>query len=188
MRKIYLTLALCICSSSFCFAQKVIETTPQTFQKAMTALRNTVKNQKEDVVMLLHGGEYELSAPLVFDNNLSGKNGHTITLKAAQGENPIISGGRHVTGWQRIHGNLWKTNFNSNVKLRTLIVNGKRARMAGSRNLIQGLGAYGIIDITGKEPWAFGAGQAPIGIKMQAGAEMAAFKNPQDVELVQNNV
>ena len=188
MRKIYLTLALCICSSSFCFAQKVIETTPQTFQKAMTALRNTVKNQKEDIVMLLHGGEYELSAPLVFDNNLSGKNGHTITLKAAQGETPIISGGRHVTGWQRIHGNLWKTNFNSNVKLRTLIVNGKRARMAGSRNLIQGLGAYGIIDITGNEPWAFGAGQAPIGIKMQAGAEMAAFRNPQDVELVQNNV
>lgn len=169
-------------------AQRVIETTPQTFQKSMAALRSAVKNQKEDVVVRFHGGEYELSAPLVFDTSLSGKNGHSIILKAAEGETPVISGGRHVTGWQRVHGNLWKTAFNSNEKLRTLIVNGKRARMAGSRHLIQGLGAYGKIAITGSEPWAFGAGEAPVGIKMLAGAEMGAFRNPQDVELVQNNV
>lgn len=188
MQKIIMAFALTLSVAASASAQKVIETTPQTFQKALKELRSAVKNQKQDVVLLMHGGEYELAQPLVFDTNLSGKNGHTITLRAAKGEQPIVSGGRHVKGWQRVHGNIWKAPFESSEKLRSLFVNGKRARMAGSRHLIQGLGAYGQIDIKGTEPWAFGAGQAPEGIKLQAGAEMSTFRNPQDVELVQNNV
>jgi len=169
-------------------AEKVIEATPQTFDKAMTALRSAVKNQKEDVTLLLHEGTYELNAPLVFDVALSGKNGYTVALKAVQGERPVISGGVQVTGWQQVHGNLYKAPFKSDKKLRSLIVNGQRARMAGSRQLIQGLGAYGRISITGDEPWAFGRGRAFEGIMMQSGAEMGAFRNPEDVELVQNSV
>ena len=169
-------------------AQKTFVATPATLQKVMKQVGAAAKGMKTDIVVTLHGGEYELSEPLTFGPNSSANNTHTITLRAAAGETPVISGGRHVTGWKRIHGNLWCAPLQSDHKLRSLFVNGKRCRMAGSRQLITGLGAYGEYDIKGTEPWAMGPGKAALGIKMPAGKEMMAFGNPEDVELVQNVV
>ena len=169
-------------------AQKTFVATPATLQKVMKQVGAAAKGMKTDIVVTLHGGEYELSEPLTFGPNSSANNTRTITLRAAAGETPVISGGRHVTGWKRIHGNLWCAPLQSDHKLRSLFVNGKRCRMAGSRQLITGLGAYGEYDIKGTEPWAMGPGKAALGIKMPAGKEMMAFGNPEDVELVQNVV
>lgn len=169
-------------------AQKTFVATPATLQKVMKQVGAAAKGMKTDIVVTLHGGEYELSEPLTFGPNSSANNTRTITLRAAAGETPVISGGRHVTGWKRIHGNLWCAPLQSDHKLRSLFVNGKRCRMAGSRQLITGLGAYGEYDIKGTEPWAMGPGKAALGIKMPAGKEMMAFSNPEDVELVQNVV
>ena len=158
--------------------QKTFVATPATLQKVMKQVGAAAKGMKTDIVVTLHGGEYELSEPLTFGPNSSANNTHTITLRAAAGETPVISGGRQVTGWKRIHGNLWCAPLQSDHKLRSLFVNGKRCRMAGSRQLITGLGAYGEYDIKGTEPWAMGPGKAALGIKMPAGKEMMAFGNP----------
>ena len=169
-------------------AQKSFVATPATLQKVMKQVNAAAKGMKSDIVVTLRGGEYELTEPLTFGVRNSGNGAHTITLRASQGETPVISGGRHVTGWKRIHGNLWCAPLQSDSKLRSLFVNGKRCRMAGSRQLITGLGPYGEYDIKGTEPWAMGPGKAALGIKMPAGKEMMAFGNPEDVELVQNVV
>lgn len=187
--RILFLLGLCaVLSVSEVSAQKVLYASPSTLGKTLKTLRSELKSQKSDIIVKFHGGTYQLSAPIVFDKSLSGNNGHTVTFMAAEGEKPVISGGVRVTGWQQVHGNLYKATLNSNEKLRTLIVNGQRARMAGSKNLINGLGSYGEIKVTGNEPWALGAGVVAKGIKMQSGAEMTTFRNPEDVELVQNRV
>ena len=139
MKKIHLLLIIMgmvmVCSKVN--AQKVVEVTPATLQKTLKAL----KPGKQDIEVRFKGGTYELTAPITIDYALS--KGHSITLKAAEGEKVTLSGGIHVNGWQRVHGNLWKAPLNSEKKLRTLIVNGKRCRMAGAKVLQNGLGSWG---------------------------------------------
>ena len=179
-------LALLMCGSVG--AQQIIEATPSTLDEAVATLRKSVKRQKSDVELRLAGGLYQLSSPIVIDESLGGKNGYKVTITAKQGEQPILSGGVAVTGWEQIHGNLYKAPFHSDKKLRSLIVGGKRARMAGTKTPIQSLGAYGEIEITGNESWAFGAGKTVKGLRFKQSGEVLPFRNPSDIELIQNNV
>lgn len=189
MNRKYLILLVLNFTLPFCtLAQNVIDTTPTTFQKSLKQLYSKAKNMHKDIIMKFHSGEYEFSEPIIFNASNCGRNGHFIILKAADGEKPVISGGIHVRNWTNVHGNLWRAPLKSTQKLRTLFVNGKRCRMAGSRKLIQGLGPFGEYKINGNEPWAMDTGRAALGIKMKCGKEMQAFRNPEDVELVQNVV
>ncbi len=184
-------LGLCCVAMLFALpvmAQQVIEATPETLDEALTTLRKTVKRQKSDVELRLKEGVYRLQEPLRFDESLSGKNGFKVRVAAAEGESVVLSGGVEVTGWERVEGNLFKAPFTSDRKLRTLIVGGKRARMAGTNKPIQALGAYGEIEIKGDEPWAFGAGKTVKGLRFKQSAEMLPFRNAEDIELIQNNV
>lgn len=52
-----------------------------------------------DVVVILKGGTYDAAETIVFGAEDSGKNGHTITYRAAAGEKAIISGGTSIDGW-----------------------------------------------------------------------------------------
>ncbi len=169
-------------------AEKVIEATPATFNQALAAVKKAVKKQKEDILVNLHEGTYSLQQPLVIDEAFSGRNGFRVTFKAAKGETPVISGGVRVTGWQRVSGNLYKAPFKSDKKLRTLLVNGERCRMAGAKTKVNGYGQVGEITVNGTEPWAFGSGKGVDGIKFLADKEVTTFHNPEDVELVQNKV
>ncbi len=177
-----------LCASATASAQQIIETTPETFPEAVKTLRKAVRNQKNDVVVRMHGGTYRFDAPLVIDETLGGKNGFCVRFEAAEGERPVISGGVRIEGWERVHDNLWKAPFASDRKQRTLLVDGRRARMAGSKAPIPALGSYGSIEVKGDEPWAFGAGRSVEGIRFAAGTETMPYRNPEDVELVQNNV
>ncbi len=177
-----------LCAGATASAQPSIETTPETFPDAVKTLRKAVRNQKNDVVVRMHGGTYRFDAPLVIDETLGGKNGFCVRFEAAEGERPVISGGVRIEGWERVSNNLWKAPFASDRKQRTLLVDGRRARMAGSKAPIPALGSYGSIEVKGDEPWAFGAGRSVEGIRFAAGAETMPYRNPEDVELVQNNV
>lgn len=174
--------------STVATAQQVIEATPETLKESLSELRKAVKRQKSDVELRLKGGTYFLEKPLVFTEELGGKNGFKVVIAAAEGETPVLSGGVAVTGWEQVEGNLYKAPFRSDKKLRTLIVGGKRARMAGTNAPIQSLGSYGEIEITGNEPWAFGAGKTVKGLRFKQSAEMMPFRNGEDIELIQNNV
>jgi len=184
MKKIILTVIVAFGAMSLpCVqAQKTVDVTPSTLQKSLKSL----KGNKKDIVLQLQDGVYELLSPikLGFDET----KGHTLTLKAAPGANPILSGGISVKGWERIHGDLWKASLKSDKKQRTLIVNGKRCRMAGSKVTATGQGKWGEINVTGNEKWAFGSGVAPKGILFPYNGEMSEFRNPEDVELIQNSV
>ncbi len=54
---------------------------------------------ESDVVVILKGGTYDASETIVFGAADSGKNGHTITYRAAAGEKALISGGASIDGW-----------------------------------------------------------------------------------------
>lgn len=52
-----------------------------------------------DVTVWLMDDTYSVSEAIEFTSADSGKNGHTITYRAASGAAPVISGGKKVTGW-----------------------------------------------------------------------------------------
>ncbi|WP_169739820.1 NEW3 domain-containing protein [Actinospica robiniae] len=55
---------------------------------------------RENVVIDLLGGTYQLAAPLTLTSADSGRDGHTITWQGVPGQHPVLSGGQQVTGWQ----------------------------------------------------------------------------------------
>lgn len=71
------------------------------------------KSEDSDVTVYVKGGTYQVTEAIKFGAEDSGKNGHTITYKAAEGETPVISGGTEVTGWT-LHdeaNNIWKASI-----------------------------------------------------------------------------
>ena len=145
------------------------------------------RDMKEDIVVYLHGGTYNLTGPVEFKAEDSGTNGHTITYKAYKDEVPVISGGVKVTGWEKVDENIYKAKLDRDTKLRTLFVNGNRKRMAGTEEPVTGMGEWGKFEVAGDEEWAFDAGYSIDGIKFRS-RDVHSFRNAEDVELVQNNV
>lgn len=71
------------------------------------------KSADSDVTVYIKKGVYQVTEAIRFGTEDSGKNGHTITYKAAEGEKPVISGGTEVTGWT-LHdseNNIWKASI-----------------------------------------------------------------------------
>jgi hypothetical protein len=90
-----------------------------------------------DVTVLLAGGTYRLSAPMVFTTADSGT-----TWQAEPGQTPILSGGTQVTGWtvQDAGQNIWVASVPQGADSRQLFVDGTlapRASIAISRSDVQ---------------------------------------------------
>ncbi len=86
-----------------------------------------------DVVVILKSGTYDATETIVFGTEDSGKNGHTITYRAASGATPIISGGASLDGWT-LHDadkNIYVTDIPAGTELaRSFYVDGKVQTMA----------------------------------------------------------
>lgn len=87
--------------------------------------------------MYLRDGIYTLTSPFILDQKDSGTNGFTIMYRNYQGEVPMVSGGKQITGWQQ-DGNKWKANLGTDIKIRQLYVNGTRAIRARSAGGLPG--------------------------------------------------
>ena len=76
-------------------------TTAGTALKTITAAKTKAASLSAsgDVVVILKGGVYDATTPIVFGSSDSGKNGNTITYRAAAGEEVLISGGEKLTEW-----------------------------------------------------------------------------------------
>ena len=76
-------------------------TTEATALKTIQAAKTKAAelSADKDVVVILKAGTYDATETIVFGEADSGKNGHTITYRAASGENAIISGGASIDGW-----------------------------------------------------------------------------------------
>ncbi|AXB78729.1 right-handed parallel beta-helix repeat-containing protein [Novosphingobium sp. P6W] len=69
-----------------------------TLTRAQALVRQS--NARSDVTVLVGEGTYRLTAPLLFRAADGGRNGHTVTWKAAQDAHPMLSGGMAVTGFK----------------------------------------------------------------------------------------
>ncbi len=94
--------------------------------------------RKQPVRVLVQGGDYTLTEPLVFTPEDSGTSDAPVVYQAAPGAKPVFSGGRVLRGWQPAEDGLWKLQIPDVAAGRwyfeQLFVNGRRATRARSPN------------------------------------------------------
>ena len=108
----------------------------KTITKAQKAVREINGTMTGDIVVYLREGTYQLNSTVNFDERDGGKDGHYVRYKAYKGENPLITGGKPITGWT-IHdeaNNIWKAEGVDGL-FRQMYVNGKKAIRARFPNL-----------------------------------------------------
>ncbi|AFZ35556.1 hypothetical protein Sta7437_2004 [Stanieria cyanosphaera PCC 7437] len=85
-----------------------------TLKRARDAIRELKHQQggtlQQPVTVLLRGGTYFLSEPLILTPEDSGTADYPITYRAYPNEKPIISGGQPITNWKK-QGDLWVANL-----------------------------------------------------------------------------
>ena len=101
----------------------------KTVQAAQAGVRASNANMSSDIVVNLRGGTYSLTSPITLGTSDSGTNGHTVVYQAYNGETPVISSGRTLTGWSAVGNGEYKASVGS-LNFRQLYVNGVRATRA----------------------------------------------------------
>ena len=74
---------------------------------AVRRLRAETGEARRAVTVLLRGGMYALDEPVAFTPEDSGTPEAPVTYAAFEGETPVISGGRVITGWQEGEDGVW---------------------------------------------------------------------------------
>jgi len=80
-----------------------------TIDRAKARVRELKNEVNTPITVLVRGGTYHLSEPLVFTPEDSGTQQQPITYAAYPGEEPVFSGGIPITGWQKGDGPVWTT-------------------------------------------------------------------------------
>ena len=80
-----------------------------TIDRAKARVRELKNEVDTPITVLVRGGTYHLSKPLVFTPEDSGTQQQPITYAAYRGEEPVFSGGIPITGWQKGDGPVWTT-------------------------------------------------------------------------------
>ena len=70
----------------------------QTIERARDIVRELNRRESGDIVINLRGGVYQISSPITFDAADAGTAGRRIIYRNHQGEVPILTGGRTVSG------------------------------------------------------------------------------------------
>lgn len=113
--------------------------------RTLTRARDEVRRVKQagelpdgGVRVIIHGGVHYLDEPLVLGPEDSGSAAAPIVYAAADGERPVLSGGRLITGLARNADGSWSTTIPAAAKhgwvFRQLFVNGRRYIPARSPN------------------------------------------------------
>ncbi len=111
-----------------------------TIIRARDAVRELKVAERIDkpVTVYIMGGTYELSGPIVFTPEDSGSKEFPITYCGYQDQRPVISGGRHITGWTKRSDGVWTVTVpeakNGAWQFRQLFVNGERRTRARTPN------------------------------------------------------
>lgn len=154
----------------------------QTLTAARDAVRTINSSMSGDIYVFLRGGTYHLPGTLMFEPQDSGTNGYTIYYMAYPDEVPVLNGGTLVTGWTQHDGNIYKATLNRSTKLRTLIVNEKRAYMASMNVNCQG--SWGTYSVTaGQADWAWISGSKSDGARYNT-TDLPDLANAGDVEII----
>lgn len=78
-----------------------------TLARAQQRVREQLAAQAGPVTVLLRAGTYRITEPLSFGPADAGMSEAPVTWAAYPGEQPVISGGRELTGWQETEDGLW---------------------------------------------------------------------------------
>ncbi len=108
---------------------------PCSLDRAQKVVRAENAKGKGDVTVELADGVYRVSDPLEFRAQDGGRDGHTVSWRAAPRAEPVISGASPVTGWT-IHdadANVYMADTPTGVDSRQLYVNGVIAPRAAMR-------------------------------------------------------
>jgi GH141 insertion domain len=147
----------------------------KTVAKARDVVRGMTANMTADITVTLRGGTYQQTSTLTFGNADSGKNGFYVKYVAYQNEQPIITGGKPITGWTMSStGNGVYSASNVTTPFRQLYVNGTKAIRARSPNLGTN-GAFAFNRITGADNTAQNI--------QVAASEVATWNNLTKVEM-----
>ncbi len=111
-----------------------------SISQAQQMIRRVNTNMTGPIHVILHGGNYFIPEALEFSENDSGQNGYPVIYEAAEGETPILTGGKSVTGWQKVSdSNLWFATLAPETEIfRQLYINGVHATRAAMDNPIVG--------------------------------------------------
>ena len=154
----------------------------QTLIAARDALRAINSSMSGDIYVFLRGGTYTITGTITFEPQDSATNGYRIYYSAYPDEVPVLNGGTLVTGWTQQDGNIYKATLDRSTKLRSLIVNDKRAYMASKTVNCQG--SWGTYSITaGQADWAWISGSKPDGARYNT-VDVPDLSNPGDVEII----
>ncbi|MCF7762268.1 MAG: right-handed parallel beta-helix repeat-containing protein [Verrucomicrobia bacterium] len=147
--------------------------------QAVRALSPEERKAAGGVRIVLRGGVYELEKPVVLGPEDSGVAAdQPMVIENYPGEKPILSGGRRITGWERVDGRpgAWRVAV-PGVKegrwyFRQLFVNGQRAQRARTPN-------DGYFRIQGESPQ-----DKPVKLKFAPGDIRREWADRGDVEVI----
>ncbi len=110
-----------------------------TITRARDAIRPLVAaGLTEDIDVIIHGGTYRITEPIIFDVQDSGTDNFAIHYAAAPGQQPVISGGRPISGFTAQPDGTWTTTIpdvaTGDWTFRELFVNDQRRPRARHPN------------------------------------------------------
>ncbi|MEV3936551.1 ricin-type beta-trefoil lectin domain protein [Glycomyces sp. NPDC049804] len=107
----------------------------KTLTEAQRRARQSAAAGDGDVTVTLLAGTYRLTSPLRFNATDNGRNGHTVTWKAADGAAPVVTGAQPVTGWvlDDAATGIYRADVGTGFDTRQLYVDGVLAPRARTR-------------------------------------------------------
>jgi hypothetical protein len=104
----------------------------KTLTEAQKRTRQSAEAGDGDVTVNILAGTYRLTSPLRFDARDNGRNGHTVTWRAADGAEPVVTGAQPVTGWvlDDAATGIYRADVGTGFDTRQLYVDGVLAQRA----------------------------------------------------------
>ncbi len=156
----------------------------QTLARARDEVRKANRGMTGDIHVFLRGGSYPVTDTIRFTPEDSGNNGHRIIYQAFGEEVPVLNGAIRVTGWKPYKGGIQMARLDQPGKLRSLIVDGKRAYMASKT--LKVAGGWGKFEVKqGEAPWARVSGSSFDGVTVRE-QDLPDLANAEDVEIMRN--
>ena len=108
----------------------------KTLEEAKSRVRSATAAMTDDIIVMVGEGRYELDAPLVFNEQDGGQNGHRVIWKNKDGELPVISGGvlNESLSFSPWNGTVYLSDQGFDFPYRDLWINGERCTLARLEN------------------------------------------------------
>jgi hypothetical protein len=153
-----------------------------TVQRALEAIHAARDRAAGEMTVIVAGGRYELSAPIRLDAGTSGVHGQQLVIRAAEGQTPLLSGGRRIEGWT-LHDaerGIYRAPAPS-FGFRQLYVNGNRAIRARHPNRENDRDMAPWFRL---RSWNFGDGKASISVRADDVKGYESWGDMDGVEIV----